>query len=108
MKTPPRVLDFYRRTTAMTFGGVHARLLEPLPQDVTALSRIVQGLGIYDLVAADFYGHPIAAERADEIHIRPIEKMLERLVALDAQPLSVRRPEKERLVSRCRHFTLLL
>jgi hypothetical protein len=40
--------------------------------------------------------------------LRPVEKKLARLLAIDNQPLTVVRPVEKRLVSRCHHFTLLL
>jgi hypothetical protein len=92
----------------MTSAGEFAPLLAALPHDVAALVRIVQGLGVYDVVAPDFYGFNILDERKNEIHIRPIEEMLDRLLAIDNQPLTVARPVDKRLVSRCRNFLLFL
>jgi Transglutaminase-like superfamily len=100
--------DFYTKPGVMTSAGRYAPLLEALPGDVTALTRIVQGLGVYDAVATDFYGFAIPEEREAEIHIRPVEGMLERLLQLDDRPLSAPRPVARRLVCRCRNFTLLL
>ncbi len=53
-------------------------------------------------MATEFYGFAIPEERRNEIHIRPVEKMLDRLFALDKRSLSVARPLKKRLVGRCR------
>src|SRR5262249_35532001 len=102
------VQDFYTRPSAMTSAGRYAPLLEALPGDVTALTRIVQGLGVYDAVATDFYGFAIPDSREAEIHIRPVEGMLERLLPSAARPLSAPRRVASRLVCRCRNFTLLL
>src|SRR5262249_38264951 len=102
------VQDFYTRPSAMTSAGRYAPLLEALPGDLTALTRIVQGLGGYAVVATAFYGLAIPDGRGAEIHIRPVEGMLERLLQLDDRPLSAPRPVARRLVCRCRHFTLLL
>ena len=101
-------LDFYSRPTRMTSAGEFAPRLAALPGDVAALVRVVQGLAVYDVVAPDFYGFDIPDERKGEIHIRPVEAMLGRLLALDDRPLVVARPVEKRLVSRCRHFLLLL
>src|SRR5262249_35936050 len=102
------VRDFYTKPSGMTSAGPYAPLFEALPGDVTALTRIVQGLGVYDAVAAEFYGFAIPDGREAEIHIRPVEEMLERLLRLDDRPLSAPRPVARRLVCRCRNFTLLL
>src|SRR5262245_61881974 len=80
--------DFYTKPGVMTSAGRYAPLLEALPGDVTALTRVVQGLGVYDAVATDFYGFGVPEGREAEIHIRPVEGMLERLLELDDRPLS--------------------
>jgi hypothetical protein len=108
MKLQQNLLDFYMQPTAMTSAGEYTALFKQLPNDVGTLVRIVQGLGIYDVVAPDFYGFTIPDERRNEIHIRPVAKMLDRLLAIDAQPLTVARPVEKRLVCRCRHFLLFL
>jgi hypothetical protein len=108
MTTRQEILKFYSRPAGMTSAGKFDSMLAGLPSDVSALTRIVQGLGIYDVVAPDFYGFNVPDERKNEIHIRPVEKMLDRLLAIDNQPLTVVRPIEKRLVSRCRNFLLLL
>jgi hypothetical protein len=102
------ILEFYSRPVGMTSAGEFDSMLADLPSDVAALIRIVQGLGVYDVVAPDFYGFHVPDERKNEIHIRPIEEMLDRLLAIDNQPLTVARPIEKRLVSRCRNFLLFL
>ena len=102
------ILEFYSRPVGMTSAGEFDSMLADLPNDVAALIRIVQGLGVYDVVAPDFYGFNVPDERKNEIHIRPIEEMLDRLLAIDNQPLTVARPIEKRLVSRCRNFLLFL
>lgn len=108
MKPPENILNFYKQQSAMTDAGQHADLFSGLPDDVGALVRVVQGLGIYDVVAPDFYGFRVSDGRQNEIHIRPVEKMLDRILALDDAPLSTARPLEKRLVCRCHHFALLL
>ena len=92
----------------MSSAGRYARTFDALPDEIPALTRVVQGLAVYDVVAPTFYGLTIPAERQNEIHLRPIEKLLERVHAMDDRPLSIARPVDKRLVSRCRHFALLL
>ena len=103
-----RVLEFYARPAKLTSAGKHARLFDELPSDVDQLVRAVQHLVVYDVVAADFYGFSIPEERQGEIHIRPMEEILDRLLALEGRGLTVPRPVDTRLVGRCRHFMLLL
>lgn len=106
--TTQQILNFYSRSGGMTSVGKFAPMFAALPNDVATLVRIVQGLAVYDVVASDFYGFNIPDERKNEIHIRPVEGMLDRLFAIDHQPLTVARPAETRLVSRCRNFLLLL
>jgi hypothetical protein len=108
MTTQQQILDFYAQPAMLTSAGRYTPLFDALPSEVGALVRIIQGLGIYDMVAVDFYGCPIPDTRTNEIHIRAIEQMLERLLALDDRPLSIARPADKRLAGRCRHFMLLL
>src|SRR5262249_28747353 len=54
------------------------------------------------------YGVALSDERRSASHIRPVERMLDHLLAHNGQPLSVTRPVDERLVGVCRHFTVLL
>jgi len=98
--------DYYARQSAFSNPGRHAALLARLPPQVHDLAQTVSELCIYDVVAEDFYGHRISAERQQEIHLRGVEAMLDRLLALDHR-LGPRPPSK-RLVGRCDHYALLL
>lgn len=108
MKVKRDSLTFYADATAMTSVSDYTALVEALPNEVADLVCVVQGLGIYDVVAADFYGVTLPDKRQNEIHIRSAEEMVRRLLTLDDQPLSVTRPVEKRLACRCRDFTLLL
>jgi len=108
MNSKQDILDYYSQPTAMTSAGKHTALFNKLPNNVDELVHIVQGLGIYSLLAHDFYEFDIPKERENEIHIRPIEKMLDRLLAMDNQSLTITRPVEKRLICLCRNFGLLL
>lgn len=105
MRPTQEILDFYRQPSAMTSMGKHAALVSKLPNDVGEIVRTVQGLGIYGLATRGF---DVPKERENEIQIRPVEKMLDRLVAMDDRPLTIARPVESRLVCLCRNFGLLL
>jgi hypothetical protein len=60
----------------MSDPGHQRALFKGLPSDVRSLARIIHGLGIYDVVAKDFYGCDLSEERRREIHIRSMEKWL--------------------------------
>jgi hypothetical protein len=109
MTTPQqRILDFYTRPGDLTAAGKFAPWFDALPSNVGELVRIIQGLGIYDVVAPNFYGFTIPDARQHEIHLRSMEKMLEQLLALDNRPLAVARPMEKRLACRCHNFTRFL
>jgi hypothetical protein len=99
--------DFYASQSAFSDPGHHAALLERLPARVNELVPIVQELCVYDVVAQDFYGYRISRERQEEIHLRSVVPMLDRLLTLENR-LGVQRPPAKRLVSRCNHYALLL
>jgi hypothetical protein len=106
-RTPRRVLDTYAKPSPFSAPGRHARLLDALPADPAGIARVVQGLVIYEHVAEPFYGCALAEVRRAESHIRPVEKLIDAILALDDRPLDVARPPEKRLVGICRHFTLL-
>jgi hypothetical protein len=105
---PPSSVEFYAQASAMTTPGRHANLFESLPVDLGELVRAIQHLVIYDVVAADFYGVTIPQERQQEIHIRSVARLLDRVLALDGRPLSLPRSFDQRVVGRCHHFMVLL
>lgn len=66
------------------------------------------GVDVYDVVAGDFYGIEVSAQRAMEIHLRRVERFVDRLLEIDERPSTIARPPEKRLVGRCHHFALLL
>jgi len=99
-------LDDYRSPMGLSDAGRLARLLDGLPQDVAGLAKTVQGLLMHWHISPA-YGITLNDAQLAEPHIRGVEPMLAHIAAHDARPLSQARPEAERLVGVCRHFTLL-
>lgn len=99
-------LEIYRAPLDMTDPGHQARRFDDLPQDVSQLAKVVQGLLIHQHISPA-YGVSLSDAQLAEPHIRGVEPMLDRIFARDPKPLSDARPEPERLVGVCRHFTLL-
>jgi hypothetical protein len=99
-------LDFFARPGPMTSPSKHVALLDPLPQDVSALAGLVPGLSIHEYMAAE-YGVTIPEDRKRETHIRSLDRMLDRILDLDGRPLAERRPPDMRLVGVCNHFAVL-
>jgi hypothetical protein len=100
--------DYYSQQSAMSDPGHHRALFAELQNDVRSLARIIHGLGIYDVVAKDFYGCDLSEERRREIHIRSMEKRLGRIMALEDRPLSAARPPDKRIAGRCNSYALTL
>jgi hypothetical protein len=102
------IFAFYASHGPMSDPGEASALIDPLPHDVAALSRVIQGLGIYDVVARDFYGFEAPENRLAEIHLRPIAERLARIMELDDQPLHIAREPDRRALQRCNSFALML
>ncbi len=102
------IFAFYASQSPMTEPGEGSALFEPLPNDVAALTRVIQGLGIYDVIAHDFYGFEVPEDRLTEIHLRPIAQRLSRIMELDDRPLPIARPPERRVLGRCNAFALML
>jgi hypothetical protein len=102
------LLAFYASHGRMTDPGAASAVLDPLPNDAAALSNVIQGLAIYDVVAHDFYGFKAPADRLSEIHLRPIAERLQRILKLDDRPLHIARAPERRVLQRCNSFALLL
>ena len=92
----------------MSTPGAFSPLLDGLPGEVPSLVRAVQGVIAYDVVFPEFYGFRLPEGRLKEIHLRRVERMLERIKVLRDDPLLVARPPDQRVLGRCRHYTLLL
>ncbi|MFC7545952.1 transglutaminase-like domain-containing protein [Plantactinospora sp. GCM10030261] len=102
------ILEFYSRPTEMSSVGRHLATFDGLPTDIEALVRTIQHLVVYDMVAEDFYGVKLPKDRGEEIHIRPVQRKLDQILALDSRPLTAERPPQRRLAGRCHHYTVLL
>jgi hypothetical protein len=102
------IFAFYASHSPMTDPGEASALIDALPNDVAALARVIQGLGIYDVVARDFYGFEPPENRLGEIHLRPIADRLARIIELDDQPLHIARKPERRALQRCNSFALML
>ncbi len=101
-------LDFYRQPSGLTRVGGYGYLFDALPDEISELVAVVQGLGVYDLFAERFYGVSLTERRNAEIHLRGVTEQLERLLLLSDKPLTHPRQPSQRLACRCRHFALLL
>jgi hypothetical protein len=106
-KAAKGIQDYYAAQSVITSLGKHSDLTRELPDSVEAIVRIIQGLVIYDVVAKDFYGYDVPDNRKSEIHLRPIEELLDTIFQLKNAPLAEPRQNAERLVGRCSHYARL-
>jgi hypothetical protein len=90
----------------MTSPGRNEALFEGLPSDVGGLCEIAQGLVVHEFLTQR-YGFELADERRAMVHVRPVEEMLDRIVAEDSRGLAAAREPAARFVGDCRHFTVL-
>lgn len=98
--------EIYTQPGVMTAPGRYGSLLAELPRDIAALVRVGHGLLIHEHIARA-YDVTITDDRRDSVHIRPIERILDRLRAEDDSPLATVRKPQQRLPGNCRHFTVL-
>ena len=98
---------FYVVPATMTSAGRYASLFDPLPRDAAALAAVAQGLLIHEHIA-QAYGVTLTDEDRSTVHIRPVEQLLERIIARDDRPLATGRAVADRVAGNCRHFTVLM
>ncbi|MFC1997738.1 transglutaminase family protein [Chloroflexota bacterium] len=107
MYTNNQPLAFYAAHSLMSDPREHTDMFSDLPEDIPALSKIVQGLLIHQGWASS-YGVSIPPDREMEPGIRMVSDKLDRIQQLDNRLLTETRPPKKRLVSICRDFALML
>jgi hypothetical protein len=103
MATQKEVLDFYPNSGKMMSPGSHRVLVDALPNDGGEVARTAQGIAIHEHTP-HAYGFQIPEERKSESHTWTMERMLDRVLALDDQLLRVARPAEKQLVGVCDHF----
>jgi hypothetical protein len=87
--------------------GDHRGLLAALTMDVPALTAVGQGLMVHEHLTGA-YGVTLTDEDRETVHIRPVPRLLERILASSPEPLTTPRPPARRTAANCRHFTVLL
>ncbi|HME72352.1 MAG TPA: transglutaminase domain-containing protein [Myxococcota bacterium] len=106
-KERQEALAYYAMPGPFTDLAAHRSHVRDLPEDLAALCRIVQGLIIHPF-HTKLYGLEPQSLCQDDVQIRSSSEMLDRVLALDARPLSEERRPDRRFVGNCRHFTVLL
>jgi hypothetical protein len=100
-------IEWYGSAGPMTEVAGHPALdgVEP-PTDLDGLRRVVQGLLLHRDWAPR-YGVEGSAIRLDEQQLRSVGEVLTRALELSGAPLTQARPPIDRVLTICRHFTLL-
>jgi hypothetical protein len=101
----PDATAFYSRPAGFTSPGAHADALARLPADVAALTDVAHGLIVHEHMSG-MYGFELPDERRASVHLRPVSRLLDQIVAEDDRPLDVAREPSARVPGNCRHFTV--
>jgi hypothetical protein len=87
--------------------GDHEGLLAGLSGTVADLAVIGHGLIVHESMA-DLYEVTFTEEDRTAVHLRPVPRLLERILAEYPEPLSSPRPAPSRIAGNCRQFTVLM
>ena len=101
------ILEYYAQQSMITNPDKYAYLFNDLPDDIPSLVKTVQGL-LISLPWEEAYGLDTPQKRHNEIYLRTVPQMLERILQLDSSPLIQERSPEKRKVSLCRDFAVLL
>ena len=89
-------LAFYTEPGRMTTAGCYTALLKDLPQGFASLATVAHGLLIHEHMAHG-YGVKLSDVDRASVHIRPVEQILEQIMARDSRPLDMpRTPERSK------------
>lgn len=105
-----RVLDMrdeYAVPAGMTDAGGYRELLVDLPTDVAELAAVGHGLMVHEHLTWA-YDVSFTEQSRMTVHIRPVARLLESILAVSSAPLTTQRPPAQRVAANCRHFTVLL
>ncbi|MFL6123512.1 transglutaminase domain-containing protein [Actinophytocola sp.] len=97
--------DFFASPGPMT--GDLDGVLAGLTADVAGLAAVGHGLMIHEHLAGA-YGVNFDAGDRETVHVRPVPRLLERVLAVSPAPLTTPRPLKLRIAGNCRQFTVLM
>lgn len=100
-------LTYYAEHGIISDPGIFARLLDNLPQEISQLCRIIQGLLIHAFWV-ERYGEKPSEERMACASIRHVDYMFEQIQEINSGPIEQSRNLNERFVGNCRTFSVLL
>jgi excinuclease ABC subunit A len=100
------LLHYYATHGIVTDPGEQAAMLADLPSDIPTLCHIVQGLLIHPFVGP-LYHQKLSHLRKQDLHLRMVSRMLQRIKEISHEPLTVTRPPALRMVGNCRDAATL-
>jgi len=98
---------YYAEYGIISNPGNFTYLFDILPQDISQLCRIIQGLILHPFWA-ERYGEKLSKERLTEVDIRHVKIILARIQEIKSGPIDQVRPLNERFIGNCRTFSVLL
>jgi hypothetical protein len=98
------VIDYRSPGPLTTLDGVSSAVLAPVPVDAVGVCMPVHNLVIQPIDAQPL---DLPAARFEDNHVRPVARLVQRLLALDPAPLTTAREPAKRVVGTCRHFAVL-
>ncbi len=102
------ISQYYAKHGVMTAPGAHSNLCASLPEDITDLCEVVQGLLVYAGHTHRYGVQPTQKRKRQDLGLRKVEDMLTRILEMDNRDLRKQRLPRDRLVASCRHFCVLL
>src|SRR5262245_23763835 len=87
--------------------AVPERRVAGLPTDIAALAAVGHGLIVHEFMAETYGVTYTEADRAT-VHVRPVSRLVERILAVSPDPLVTTRPPGLRVAGNCRQFTVLM
>jgi hypothetical protein len=99
------LLDYYRQPGWMSSSGPHAQALATLT-GAEVVAKVIHGVLLYE-AWAQRYHQELTPARTAQSHLRPVRRILDAIVEIDAAPLEARRAAAKRCVGGCRHFAVL-
>jgi hypothetical protein len=102
------ILEYYADQGIVSDPQDFAYMFENLPNDIPSLCQLIQGVMIH-AHWIERYGVRIPKERREnESNLRAVWKQLKRIGELDVSPLTIARPNENKLIGTCRDYATLL
>ena len=98
---------YYAEHGIISDPGRFSHLFDSLPQDVSQLCGIVQGLLLH-AIWAERYGEKLSEKRMAEAGIRHVESILAQIRGINSRPINQIRQLNERFIGNCRTYSVLV